>query len=132
MPEKPWQRLVCLADLEPNQLRLVPLTTKIARPTFCAQPTNVDVRVDDDAFQLQRCIDSTCMSEYRMMRPTPKNGKANTVIASFKVTLSIRADTPIAVLIPCAATSMKVHNGDMLMLYKPFVKAQAKMRPQRE
>ena len=69
------------------------MTTKIARPTFCAQPTDVGVRVDDDAFQLQRCIDSKCISEYWVMRPTPKEENSNMVIESLKVTLSIRADS---------------------------------------
>ena len=66
--KKPCQRLICLADLEPRQRRLVPLTTKIVRPAFCAQPTNVDVLVGDVAFQLQRILDKTCISEYWMMR----------------------------------------------------------------
>ena len=84
--KKPNQRLICLADLEPRQMRLVPLTTKIVRPAFCAQPTNVDVLVGDVAFQLQRILDKTCISEYWMMRSTPDKEKANMVVEPFKVT----------------------------------------------
>ena len=73
--KKPNQRLICLADLEPRQMRLVPLTTKIVRPTSCAQPSNVDVLVGDVAFQLQRILDKTCISEYWMMRSTPDREK---------------------------------------------------------
>ncbi len=46
------------------------------------------------------------------------------VTESFKVTLNIRADTPIVVFIPWAVNSIKVHTGDM----SPVVKAQAKIK----
>ena len=109
-------------------MRLVPLTTKIVRPTSCAQPSNVDVLVGDVAFQLQRILDKTCISEYWMMRSTPDREKANMVAGPFKVTLNSRADTPITVSIPCAVNSTKVHSGDELMVYKPAVQVQTKIK----
>jgi len=120
-------KLFITVDVERGALRMVPITTKIVKPSTGAH-ANIDILVGDRRAQLARCVDKTCVAEFWVMRHSSDKKICNMKMETYTVAVTMHDENTVNVKIPCAVNSKPVHAFDELVVFKPAVAKQEKTK----